>query len=385
MAASFLLQHLLAASARAHPNRVAVTSSSETLTYDELDERSSRLATMLWRRGVNFGDRVGLYMPKSASAIVAMYAILKVGAAYVPLDPGAPARRIGYILRDCGVRAVISGPAAAYPERTEAILGSDTLDLHVVADAEASEAPTGLRARDVVGWRDALSTPAEPLIVSTMDVDLAYILYTSGSTGEPKGVMISHRNALTFVDWCTQTFGVVPEDRLSNHAPFHFDLSIFDIFAAASAGASVHLVPEGLSIFPVRLAEWIERMGITVWYSVPSILTLLALHGKLGDRDLATLRLVLFAGEVFPLKHLQSLVASLPRPRFFNLYGPTETNVCTYYEVDRAFLNERTTPIPIGRACENMGVFALMEDGNVARQPGEVGKLLVRGSGVALG
>jgi amino acid adenylation domain-containing protein len=217
----------------------------------------------------------------------------------------------------------------------------------------------------------------------TIDLDLAYILYTSGSTGDPKGVMLSHRNALTFVDWATARLGVEASDRLSSHAPLHFDLSIFDLFAAASAGAAVDLVPAETSVFPTAVASFIADRGITIWYSVPSVLSMLALRGGLEPGALPQLRTVLFAGEVFPVPYLRRLMRTLPHARFLNLYGPTETNVCTYYEVP-PLDDERVVPIPIGRAIDNVEVFAVGEDGE--RVPdGEVGELWVRGSSVMCG
>jgi len=381
----FLLQHLLERSARRYPDRPAVAFGGETLSYAALEEQSSRLATFLRIQGVRPGDRVGLLLPKSAAAITSIFGVLKAGAVYVPLDRAAPAARLGFILRDCGVACLLAGPDESL--RGGPAILRQTLDTLLVVDGEAQAAPAGPPARRTYGWQTALGTRPDPAVLEanpSIETDLAYILYTSGSTGEPKGVMISHLNALTFVRWSVSAFGVSPEDRLSNHAPFHFDLSVFDIFVAIATGASVHPVPEGLSTFPVRLASWIEEAGITVWYSVPSALSLLALHGRLDQRRLA-LRLVLFAGEVFPLKHLQTLVAQLPAPRYFNLYGPTETNVCTYHEVDRATLAARAAPIPIGRPCANMSVLAVTENGREVERPGEVGELVVRGSGVALG
>lgn len=383
----YLLQHLLERSARDEPAREAVRMGARMLTYGELNRAADRLAASLVGLGLRGGDRVGLHVAKSVDAITAICGVLKAGGVYVPLDPVAPGSRLGYILRDCGVRIVLTGPEESRRGRTEPIVeAADPLEAVVIVGDEG-EAPRGLPARRVVRWSEALSDVADtaPRTSDTTDTDLAYILYTSGSTGEPKGVMISHRNALTFVDWCAETFQIAAEDRLSNHAPFHFDLSIFDVFVAMKCGASVHPVPEGLSTFPMRLAEWIEAERISVWYSVPSVLTLMALHGKLGQRDLSALRLVLFAGEVFPIKHLRSLIAQLPAPRYFNLYGPTETNVCTYHEVDRRTIAERESPLPIGRACANFGAFALAENGERVVAPGQVGELLVRGSGVAMG
>jgi amino acid adenylation domain-containing protein len=221
--------------------------------------------------------------------------------------------------------------------------------------------------------------PARPA-ASAIDTDLAYILYTSGSTGRPKGVMLTHRHALTFVEWCAGRIGTGPEDRFSNHAPFHFDLSVFDLYVAAHGGATVSVVPEATAYFGSDLAAFIRDEGITVWYSVPSALMLLTRAAEPGS--LPGLRAVVFAGEVYPTKHLRSLRSLVPDAVLWNLYGPTETNVCTYHRVDELPENDR--PIPIGRACENTEVFALREDGEVAGV-GEEGELYVRGSLVMKG
>ena len=144
--------------------------------------------------------------------------------------------------------------------------------------------------------------------------------------------MLSHRNGLAFVEWAAREVGIVAEDRLSSHAPLHFDLSTFDLYAAAWGDASVTLVPRDASVFPIELARFMREAEITVWYSVPSILTMLVLRGALS-RERSQLRAVLFAGEVFPSKYLLALMDLIPRARFLNLYGPTETNVCTWHEV----------------------------------------------------
>jgi acyl-coenzyme A synthetase/AMP-(fatty) acid ligase len=185
------------------------------------------------------------------------------------------------------------------------------------------------------------------------------------------------------VEWAVEEFAVSPDDRLSSHAPLHFDLSTFDLFAAALAGAPVVLVPPETSVFPAALRQFIEVGEITVWYSVPSILSMLALRGGLAHGDLPRLRCLLFAGEVFPTKYLRRLMELLPHVRFANLYGPTETNVCTWYEVP-ILPEEMTEAIPIGKAIANVEVFAVTEEGrSVAR--GEVGELYVRGPTVMRG
>jgi amino acid adenylation domain-containing protein len=213
---------------------------------------------------------------------------------------------------------------------------------------------------------------------------LAYILYTSGSTGRPKGVMLSHGNAACFIDWCSDLFQPNEDDRFSSHAPFHFDLSILDIYVSLKSGATLVLVEEQLGKEPTRLAPWIAQKKITVWYSAPSILSLLAQFGKLEEQDYSSLRLVLFAGEVFPIKYLKLLKSLWPHPRYFNLYGPTETNVCTFYEVPRTVPESQTEPVPIGKACPYCEPLVVNKAG-IEVAAGAEGELCIAGSSVMQG
>ncbi len=376
---TYLLQQLLIQSAAAHPDRIAVTCAGETISYGELDRRSNQLAWALLGAGVERGDRVGIYLQKSITSIVSLFGILKVGAAYVPLDPFAPTKRLAFILGDCGIRCMMTSRTKMPAVRSMVEAGAPLSRLIVTDEAgptaEAVPSPlAGLTWGQVLHADPTLPPTAE----QSIETDLAYILYTSGSTGEPKGVMISHLAALTFVRWATACFQVTERDRLSNHAPLMFDLSVFDIFAAIGTGARLCLVPDGLSAFPVRLAEFIDREQITVWYSVPSALIHLVAHGEMGRFDFPHLRAILFAGEVFPVKHLRELRRLIPRARLYNLYGPTETNVCTYYEVGE-IPPDRVDPFPIGKACANTEVFAVGEGGERIK-PGKEGELFVRGS-----
>ncbi|MBI3995014.1 MAG: amino acid adenylation domain-containing protein [Nitrospirae bacterium] len=383
MTGNYLLQHYLTSGAVRNPDAAAIVCRGARLTYGQLERSSDRMARLLWEEGVRPGDRIGIFLPKSVETLVAVFGILKTGAVYVPLDPKSPAQRAAYIIRDCGIRVLLT--ASRQKTVLAQILCEDApLRLCLFMDSAASlELPEGRSVR-VLDWPEAQASVKDGCPdLPTINTDLAYILYTSGSTGRPKGVMLSHLNAMTFVDWAATYFQVRPEDRLSNHAPLHFDLSVFDLFASLKAGASVFPVPEAVTLFPVQAAQFIQDHRLTVWYSVPSALIQLLQHGDLGRFDLAGLRAVLFAGEVFPVKYLRTLAAALPRAGLYNLYGPTETNVCTVHPVGE-IPETQTTPIPIGKACANTDVFAVNENDEPIRE-GEAGDLFVRGSTVMKG
>lgn len=359
--------HLLRDQVERAPERPAVVWRDQVWSYATLNDHANRLAHLLAEQGVGPGDRVCLLLDKSNWAIAALYGILKRGAAYVPLDPKAPPSRAAWIIRQCEPAALITDAA------------------HLVAlQPHLAQLPRAVITREpptqgsgVLHWHEAAPPPPEPPAVAVTEQDLAYILFTSGSTGTPKGVMIGARAALAFVEWAVDFCDLRAEDRLGNHAPLHFDLSILDIFGAAAVGAAVVPVPNEVTLFPWNLASWIDAQMLSVWYSTPSVLTQLVLRGGLERFAYDRLRTILYAGEVFAAKHLRALRAALPQVALANLYGPTETNVCTAYRVP-ATLPAGDDPLPIGRACANCEVFALDEAGAVVL-PGGEGELYVRG------
>lgn len=374
---SYLLQQLLTESAGRFAGKPAVLARGRSLTYGELDLLSNQVARLLRERGVRKGDRIGIYFPKAVESLAAMLGVLKAGGVYVPVDPHAPAQRAGYIVDNCAMKGLVT-TADRLTALPQDHLRSVEFSLMIGAPGEAGSGP------ERIPWDLVATLPSSPVPqVWPTTLDLAYILYTSGSTGRPKGVMLSHQNALTFVEWGAETLNLRPEDRVSSHAPLHFDLSVFDVYNALKAGATVCMVPEDVLMFPASLAAFIESQAISVWYSVPSALVYLILHGKLKSRNLSALRLVLFAGEVFPMKYLRQLAETLPQAEFYNLYGPTETNVCTYYQVERERLAQMDR-LPIGQACANTEVFAVNERDELIK-PGETGELYVRGPSVTNG
>lgn len=358
--------------ARRWPDALAVTGADGSLTYKKLDDLANRFARLLADLGVGRGDRVAIWLEKSPGAIVVMQATLRLHAAYVPLDPLSPLERIRTILRDGQMRVLVTTrlraqrlqalPEAALPVQCCCLEDGGVL----TAD--------GMSA---LYQDDLLNEPAPD--VETM----AYILYTSGSTGTPKGVCISHRNALAFVAWAVEILNAASTDRFANHAPFHFDLSVLDLYGAFAVGATVVLISDAISYLPAKLVEFMLMEQPTIWYSVPSILILMMEQGELLRVALPSMRALLYAGEPFPVKHVRRLYGGLPGIRIFNLYGPTETNVCTFYEIAQ-LPDEETPSIPIGCACSGDRVWAQKEDGSPAGVD-EVGELMVSGPTVMMG
>ncbi len=339
------------------PDKIAVEHLAQTATYAELHLRANETAEKLLQVGIKRGDRIGIYARKSIEIIASILAILKAEACYVPVGVDSPASRNLFIFQDCDVKLII------IEEEFLPSLAAIGAEITILGRLAANLCLASLRTDKHY---------------QTEHDGLAYILYTSGSTGTPKGVMYSYVGAGAFIDWCTATFPFHQAERFSSHAPFHFDLSIFDLYVCFRNEGTLVLIDEETGKNPMELAKLISEKKISVWYSTPSVLSLLTQFGKLDRYDFSSLKLVFFAGEVFPVKHLRSLASIWKSARFFNLYGPTETNVCTYFEVPVPISEDRVQPFPIGKSCTHVTCKAFDENGNEIRT-GQRGELHVTG------
>lgn len=364
----YLLPSAVDAQAEAAPDRPAMRFLDESLSYEELASRSNQLARSLAELGVRRRDTVGIYMDKCIHTPVALHGIMKAGAAYVPLDPSAPAERVAAVIADCGIRHVVSMPDKL--KRIEALpeLGRPEWVVGPSADGAGS-----VRC---VSWSDVAAAPTEPPAkLKLIGDDLAYVIYTSGSTGRPKGIMHTHASGLSFSRWAAREYGLGTGDVLSNHAPLHFDLSILDFFAGAVAGCSTSIIPEEYTRLPASYSKLIADHRITVLYTVPFAMIQLLLRGVIEQRDLSALRWAIFGGEPFPVKHLKALMDQLPHVAFDNIYGPAEVNGITHCVVPR--LDGKETTVPIGPIADHAEALIVDEtDAPLAR--GEIGELLVR-------
>ncbi len=366
----YLISQIIDRTAQTYPDKEAFRFEAESLTYAALVRRTNALAHTLVELGVKRGDRVGIYLHKSLESAIALYGILKAGAAYVPLDPLLPESRLAAIIRDCDIEYLVS------QEMKRPIL------------AKISQQETGLRGviglsdgEDVglqgISWAQVEQAPSDSApAVKIIEQDLAYIMYTSGSTGTPKGMMHTHHSGLSYAKLAAEMYDLRSTDRLSNFPPLHFDQSTFDYFSGPLVGATTVIIPEAYTKFPASLSQLMAEERLTVWYSVPFPLIQLLLRGVLEQRDMNALRWVLYGGEPFPPKYLAGLQKLWPGASFSNVYGPAEVNQCTFYTVP-PLSEDSDAPIPIGKLWPNAeGLVVDEEDVPVAA--GEVGELLVR-------
>jgi len=349
-----LLHSHLAQNAKRYADKDAFRINGEGLNFSDLHSRSEALAAQLADLGIGPGDKVGIYMQKCLEMPVAVYGVLAAGACFVPLDAAAPTKRTVQIIEDCDIRVLISTDLKSVALR--AIAGQTDQLSDVIGPSDLSLGGIACHAaRDV--QPGAFKGPNISLD------DPCYVLFTSGSTGVPKGMVHTHRSALAYSEMAAELYDLTAQDRMGNHAPLHFDMATLEFFAGLSRGATVVMVPEIVCKLPASMSQLIADELLTTWYSVPFALIQLEEYGALEARDLSSLRWVVFAGAPMSPKHLNSLQKRLPSARFSNAYGPAEANAITYYHLPTT-PHPTDAPVPIGFAVPGCDL-ALSEDGEL--------------------
>ncbi|PYP82976.1 MAG: D-alanine--poly(phosphoribitol) ligase [Blastocatellia bacterium AA13] len=374
-----LLQDWLARQADRRPESSALVMKDERMTYGELEARSNQLARLLKAAGCKRGDRICFLIPKSTAAIVSMLGILKADCIHVPLDTSSPVPRLAKIMQQCEPRFLLAGGAV---ENSLTALVREPFSKKFRIGWMSDAAPAGITAE--FSTSDLPRYSPNELTHQNRGDDPAHILFTSGSTGIPKGVVITHSNVARFVEWAARYFGITSSDRISGHSPLHFDLSTFDIFGALAAGAELHMVPTEMNLLPGKLAEFIRASELTQWFSVPSVLNNMAKFDVVRFDDFPSLKRVLWCGEVFPTPALIYWMRRLPQVQFTNLYGPTEATIASSYYTVPVCPKEESAPVPLGSPCDGEELLVLNNDFQPVSS-GQTGELYIRGAGLSPG
>lgn len=362
----FLLSQLVPLAAAAAGERPAIRCLDDELTYAEFDSRIAKLAGTLVEAGVQPGDRVGVHLHKSLETMVAVHGILRAGAAYVPLDALAPIELLDRMTADCGISTVVTHDA-----RRSSVARLCEVSNTIRQVVGLSEPVPGATT---ISWHQVET--GEPIApVAVLADDLAYVMYTSGSTGPPKGIMHTHRSGLSYALQSASIYQLCSEDRLANFSPLHFDMSTFELFAAPVAAACSIILTEPYLMMPASCAELLAHEHCTVLYTVPSVYLQLLYRGGLDQHDLSSVRWLNFGGEIFPPAALAELMEAIPSAMVSNVYGPAEVNQCTFHHLTGPPSEDEQ--VPIGKACPDAALKVIGPDG----QPpptGEPGELLVR-------
>lgn len=357
-----VLEYLEATAPRL-PDKVAFTNGEYSLTFGALSRAAKGIGTFLAQKGF-CNEPVVVFMEKHPCSVAAFFGVVYAGCYYVPIDEEMPRYRVELIFRNLNPRAVLCDEKTR-PMIEEMGYSSGLFPYEQAAACPAEEERlTAIRARQ-------------------LDTDPLYIVFTSGSTGVPKGVMACHRSVIDYIEALSDTLGFSEETVFGNQTPLYFDACLKELYPTIKFGATTYLIPKSLFMFPMKLVDYLNEYKINTVCWVVSALTLISGFKVLDKKVPEYLHTVAFGSEVFPIRQFELWRKALPNAKFTNLYGPTEcTGMSCFYHVDRDFALDEV--IPIGQPFPNTGVLLLTEDNRIAQQ-GEVGEICIKGTCVTLG
>jgi D-alanine--poly(phosphoribitol) ligase subunit 1 len=347
------------------PAAVALICEGQSYDFQTLNGSANRFAGWLAARGVKRGQVVCLELPKIIEAYALAMACIKIGAPYAFLDPAAPMERARLMLDRCKPAMVVSVRSGV---GDRVVIGDETERVHLRREASAFEAGNLPETEQITG------------------ADPAYVMFTSGSTGEPKGVVIPHQGILHLVDWAASDLGIGPQDRLTNVNPIYFDNSVFDIYAALLNGAAIVALDALKGRPPAKLVADVARHECTFFFAVPTLFMFLDSMNLLTPDWLPTVGRFMFGGEGFPIARLRRFYEAFAgKARLINCYGPTETScICSGFEITASVFDTTEGLAPLGRLNPNFSYRVLDEDLKPVAAGG-VGELWLGGPGVGLG
>ena len=343
-----------------YPNKIALTDQTGDTSFHEWQHKGLCIADAIRSKIKNQHNPILVYLPKSSMTLISFVGVLYSGNYYTPTDVRFPFEKANSIIKCLHPKAIITD----HKHSEKLINNGIPNELMIYVDDIDFTSQT---------------TDSDYYLNSIIDTDLAYVFFTSGSTGIPKGVSIAQRSIIDYIDWASEEFDIDSETIIGNQAPFYFDNSILDIYLCMKCGSHLHIIPEFYYSFTAKLLDYIIKNNINFLFWVPSALIGIANSRLLERLDCSCIKKVLFCGEVMPNRHLNYWRKYVKADIYANLYGPTEiTDVCAFYVVNREFSDDE--PLPIGKACKNTQILLLDDNDNVIIDNDIMGELCVRGT-----